>query len=225
MYKILIIEDDNIIAERLTEELSKWGYDTRTVGDFGNILKCFAEFSPDMVLLDISLPFYDGYYWCRSIREVSGVPIIFMSGAGDNMNIVMAMNMGADDFIVKPFNMDVMVAKVQALIRRTYEFSPALNSAVIEHGGILLNMTDASLSFEGRKIGLTKNEYMILEILMRNKGRIISREDIMTKLWEDETFIDENTLTVNMSRLRRKLAGENISDLIKTKKGMGYIIE
>lgn len=225
MYKILIIEDDNIIAERLTEELSKWGYDTRTVGDFGNILKCFAEFSPDMVLLDISLPFYDGYYWCRSIREVSGVPIVFMSGAGDNMNIVMAMNMGADDFIVKPFNMDVMVAKVQALIRRTYEFSPALNSAVIEHGGILLNMTDASLSFEGRKIGLTKNEYMILEILMRNKGRIISREDIMTKLWEDETFIDENTLTVNMSRLRRKLADENISDLIKTKKGMGYIIE
>lgn len=225
MYKILIIEDDNIIAERLTEELSRWGYDTRTVGDFGNILKCFAEFSPDMVLLDISLPFYDGYYWCRSIREVSGVPIIFMSGAGDNMNIVMAMNMGADDFIVKPFNMDVMVAKVQALIRRTYEFSPALNSAVIEHGGILLNMTDASLSFEGRKIGLTKNEYMILEILMRNKGRIISREDIMTKLWEDETFIDENTLTVNMSRLRRKLADENISDLIKTKKGMGYIIE
>lgn len=225
MYKILIIEDDNIIAERLTEELSRWGYDTRTVGDFGNILKCFAEFSPDMVLLDISLPFYDGYYWCRSIREVSGVPIIFMSGAGDNMNIVMAMNMGADDFIVKPFNMDVMVAKVQALIRRTYEFSPALNSAVIEHGGILLNMTDASLSFEGRKIGLTKNEYMILEILMRNKGRIISREDIMTKLWEDETFIDENTLTVNISRLRRKLAGENISDLIKTKKGMGYIIE
>lgn len=225
MYKILIIEDDNIIAERLTEELSKWGYDTRTVGDFGNILKCFAEFSPDMVLLDISLPFYDGYYWCRSIREVSGVPIVFMSGAGDNMNIVMAMNMGADDFIVKPFNMDVMVAKVQALIRRTYEFSPASNSAVIEHGGILLNMTDASLSFEGRKIGLTKNEYMILEILMRNKGRIISREDIMTKLWEDETFIDENTLTVNMSRLRRKLAGENISDLIKTKKGMGYIIE
>ena len=152
MYKILIIEDDNIIAERLTEELSKWGYDTRTVGDFGNILKCFAEFSPDMVLLDISLPFYDGYYWCRSIREVSGVPIIFMSGAGDNMNIVMAMNMGADDFIVKPFNMDVMVAKVQALIRRTYEFSPASNSAVIEHGGILLNMTDASLSFEGRRI-------------------------------------------------------------------------
>jgi len=225
MYKILIIEDDNIIAERLTEELSRWGHDTRTVGDFGNILKCFAEFSPDMVLLDISLPFYDGYYWCRSIREVSGVPIIFMSGAGDNMNIVMAMNMGADDFIVKPFNMDVMVAKVQALIRRTYEFSPALNSAVIEHGGILLNMTDASLSFEGRKIGLTKNEYMILEILMRNKGRIISREDIMTKLWEDETFIDENTLTVNMSRLRRKLADENISDLIKTKKGMGYIIE
>ena len=213
MYKILIIEDDNIIAERLTEELSRWGYDTRTVGDFGNILKCFAEFSPDMVLLDISLPFYDGYYWCRSIREVSGVPIIFMSGAGDNMNIVMAMNMGADDFIVKPFNMDVMVAKVQALIRRTYEFSPALNSAVIEHGGILLNMTDASLSFEGRKIGLTKNEYMILEILMRNKGRIISREDIMTKLWEDETFIDENTLTVNISRLRRKLAGENISEL------------
>jgi len=133
--------------------------------------------------------------------------------------------MGADDFIVKPFNMDVMVAKVQALIRRTYEFSPASNSAVIEHGGIILNMTDASLSFEGRKIGLTKNEYMILEILMRNKGRIISREDIMTKLWEDETFIDENTLTVNMSRLRRKLAGENISDLIKTKKGMGYIIE
>lgn len=225
MYKILIIEDDNIIAERLTEELSKWGYDTRTVGDFGNILKCFAEFSPDMVLLDISLPFYDGYYWCRSIREVSGVPIIFMSGAGDNMNIVMAMNMGADDFIVKPFNMDVMVAKVQALIRRTYEFSPASNNAVIEHGGIILNMTDASLSFEGRKIGLTKNEYMILEILMRNKGRIISREDIMTKLWEDETFIDENTLTVNMSRLRRKLADENISDLIKTKKGMGYIIE
>ena len=225
MYKILIIEDDNIIAERLTEELSRWGYDTRTVGDFGNILKCFAKFSPDMVLLDISLPFYDGYYWCRSIREVSGVPIIFMSGAGDNMNIVMAMNMGADDFIVKPFNMDVMVAKVQALIRRTYEFSPALNSAVIEHDGILLNMTDASLSFEGRKIGLTKNEYMILEILMRNKGRIISREDIMTKLWEDETFIDENTLTVNMSRLRRKLADENISDLIKTKKGMGYIIE
>ena len=224
MYKILIIEDDNIIAERLTEELSKWGYDTRTVGDFGNILKCFAEFSPDMVLLDISLPFYDGYYWCRNIREVSGVPIVFMSGAGDNMNIVMAMNMGADDFIVKPFNMDVMVAKVQALIRRTYEFSPALNSAVIEHGGILLNMTDA-LSFEGRKIGLTKNEYMILEILMRNKGRIISREDIMTKFWEDETFIDENTLTVNISRLHKKLADKNISDLIKTKKGMGYIIE
>ena len=225
MYRIFIVEDDSVIAGQIGSHLSSWGCDVRTASDLNDVMKEFAAYAPHLVLLDISLPFYNGYHWCEEIRKVSKVPVVFISSSSDGMNIVMAMNMGADDFISKPFDLNVMTAKVQALLRRTYDFSEAVEAGIIEHSGIMLNVNDASLSYEGRKLDLTKNEYRILEVLMRNSGKVVSREDLMVRLWETESFVDENTLTVNMARLRRKLEEHGITDLIKTKKGMGYLID
>lgn len=199
-----------------------WDLDARCVEDFRNVLSAFSECNPHLILLDISLPFYNGYHWCSEIRKVSKVPIIFISSASDNMNIVMAMNMGADDFIAKPFDQSVLVAKIQAILRRTYDFSSAV--AVIEHKGAMLNTEDGTLIYNNEKIPLTKNEYIIILCLMKNKGKIISREKLMQQLWETDSFVDENTLTVNVSRLRKKLEAAGLPDFIETKFGVGYII-
>ncbi len=223
MYRIYIIEDDNIIAGKIKEHMTSWGFEARCASDFRNIMGEFAEYEPHMVLLDISLPFFNGYHWCEEIRRVSKVPVIFLSSAADNMNIIMAMSMGGDDFIAKPFDMNVLVAKVQAVLRRTYDFGG--QTQVIEHRGALLNMSDASLVYNGEPVELTRNDYKILLTLMENRGSIVSRETLMEKLWETDCFVDENTLTVNIARLRKKLDGAGLTGFITTKKGIGYIVE
>lgn len=222
MYKIFIVEDDKGIAEGVKTLLENWGMEAFIVNDFKNVNAEFAALNPHLVLLDISLPFMNGYHWCSEIRRVSPVPVIFISSAADNMNIVMAMNMGADDFIAKPFDQSVLVAKVQALLRRTYDFGK--NNSIIEHKGAMLNTGDDTLTYNGEHIDLTKNEYRILLTLLQNKGAVVSREKLMEALWESDSFVDENTLTVNVGRLRKKLDGVGLNDFVITKFGVGYII-
>lgn len=222
MYKILIVEDEPGIREAVAQQLQSWDMDVRIVTDFRKVTAEFAEYAPHLVLLDISLPFMNGYHWCKEIRAISKVPIIFVSSAADNMNIVMAMTMGADDFIAKPFDGSVLVAKVQALLRRTYDFGDSV--PVLEHHGALLNTEDGSLSFNGEKIPLSKNEFRILLVLMKNKGKIVSREKLMEALWQTDSFVDENALTVNVGRLRKKLENAGLEGFIETKFGQGYII-
>lgn len=220
MFKILIVEDDLTIAEILEQHLSKWGMQAEHVTDFGGVLEHFARFQPQLVLMDITLPFYSGYYWCGEIRKLSKVPIVFLSSASDNMNLIMAINMGGDDFIPKPFDLEVVTAKVQAMLRRAYSFQGQV--PLLEHRGAILNLGDATLTYQGRKIDLTKNEFKILHILLENKGKAVSRDGIMKQLWESESFIDDNTLTVNVTRLRRKLEEAGLCDFILTQKGVGY---
>ena len=223
MYRVLIVEDDLGIAGAMRDHMKKWDLEARVVEDFRNVLSEFAAFQPHIVLLDIALPYFNGYHWCQEIRRVSKVPILFLSSASDNMNIVMAMNMGADDFIAKPFDITVLVAKVQALLRRSYDFAESRPS--LEHRGAFLNTGDDTLTFGETSIPLTKNEYRILLCLMENKGQTVSREKLMERLWKTETFIDENTLTVNVNRLRKKLSAAGLEDFITTKFGVGYLIQ
>lgn len=223
MYNLFIVEDEQGISEEIKRQAENWGLEVRCAADFRNIMAEFAEFDPQLVLMDIALPFFDGYHWCSEIRKVSKVPIIFISSASDNMNIVMAMNMGADDFIVKPFDGSVLIAKVQAMLRRTYDFGGAM--PVLEHKGALLNTGDGCLTYGEEKLELTKNEYRILLCLMENKGTIVSREKLMEALWATDSFVDENTLSVNVGRLRKKLETAGLKDFIATKFGAGYIIE
>ncbi|MCI9620206.1 MAG: response regulator transcription factor [Dorea sp.] len=223
MYKIMIVEDDATIAHALAAHLERWDYETRCVEDFKNILGSFAEFDPQLVLLDIMLPFFNGFHWCQEIRKVSEVPIIFLSSANDNMNIVMAMNMGGDEFIEKPFDLNVVTAKVQAILRRSYSFQGTMN--VMEYHGAVLNLNDATLVNNDKKLDLTKNEFRILQMLLENEGRIVSRDSIITRLWESDEFIDDNTLTVNIARLRKKLEQIGLEQMIRTKKGIGYMVE
>ena len=223
MYRILIVEDDRAIAEAIETQATMWDYKVKIVENFRSVMAEFAEFEPHIVLLDISLPFFNGYHWCSEIRKVSKVPIIFISSASDNMNMVMAMNMGADDFVAKPFDQGVLIAKIQAMLRRTYDFSESV--PIIEHRGAMLNTGDNTVTIGDEKIDLSKNEYRILLILMENKGQVVSREKIMEKLWESESFVDENTLSVNVNRLRKRLAAAGLDDFIQTKFGVGYIIE
>ena len=222
MYRILIVEDDAVIASALEKHLETWGWIVKTVENFENVLGEFTSFEPQLVLLDISLPFYNGYYWCGEIRKFSKVPIIFVSSASDNMNIVMAMNMGGDDFIAKPFDLNVLTAKIQAVLRRTYDFGTQMT--VLQHRGAILNTSDASLTYNGERIELTKNDYRILRTLMENKGKVVSRDALMERLWETDSFVDENALTVNIARLRKKLELAGLNDFIVTKKGMGYLV-
>lgn len=223
MYKILVVEDDESIASSLQKVLTLWGYDVHVATQFKDVFSEFVSLNPQLVLLDIGLPFFNGYHWCSEIRKVSNVPIMFLSSMSDNMNIVMAMNMGGDDFICKPCDASVIVAKVQALLRRSYSFSGQLN--LIQHDGIILNLSDATLEYEGEVIELTKNEFKMLQLLLENVGKIVSREALMIRLWESDSFIDDNTLTVNMTRLRKRLAEIGLSDFVKTKKGLGYLVE
>ena len=222
MYKVFLAEDDDGIANAIIKRLSEWEFTVRRADDYRNVLGEFEEFDPHIVLLDISLPFYNGFHWCSEIRQISKCPVMFISSASDNLNIVTAMNMGGDDFIAKPFDLSVMVAKVQALLRRSYDF--AANIGVITHKGAVLNTADATLKFNGEKIDLTKNEYRIMETLLENKGKVVSRELLMNKLWETDSYVDENTLSVNIARLRKKLEQAGLHDYITTKVGMGYIV-
>lgn len=222
-YKIMIVEDDRVIARALASHLSKWNYDTRCIEDFKNIIEEFEQYDPQLVLLDIMLPFFNGFHWCQEIRKVSEVPIIFLSSANDNMNIVMAMNMGGDEFIEKPFDLHVVTAKVQAILRRSYSFQGTLN--VMEYHGAVLNLNDATMVNGEQKLELTKNEFRILQMLLENAGKIVSRDSIITRLWESDEFIDDNTLTVNIARLRKKLEQIGLEQMIRTKKGIGYMVE
>lgn len=223
MADIFIVEDDPVIAREMDNFLTSWGHNVKCAQDFKNVTAEFADFNPQLVLLDISLPFFNGYCRCREIRKLSDVPIIFISSAADNMNIVTAVNMGGDDFLAKPFDLSVLNAKVQAILRRTYELSGAGN--LKEHRGAVLNKQSAAVSYRGKSAELTKNEYRILLTLMEKSGKIVTRESIMEQLWQDESFVDENTLTVNVTRLRKKLESIGLADFITTKKGIGYIIK
>ncbi|MCI8312971.1 MAG: response regulator transcription factor [Lachnospiraceae bacterium] len=224
MYKILIVEDEPLIAESMKRYLLKWGNEVECVTDFAEVLKHFVRFSPQLVLLDIGLPFYNGYYWCAEIRKISQVPILFLSSASDKMNIVMAMNMGGDDFIAKPFDLEVLLAKVQAVLRRAYAFLGA-NPSVMECKGAVLNLSDMSVNYQGQRLELSKNEFRILQLLYEHAGQTVSREQMMKRLWDEECFVDDNTLTVNINRLRRSLREIGLVDFIHTKKGVGYQID
>ncbi len=223
MYKILLVEDDEIISKSIKQHLGNWNFEVVIAQDFRNITNEFTECNAHIVLLDLILPFYDGFYWCKEIRKISNVPIVFLSSASDNMNIVMAVNMGGDDFISKPFNVSVLLAKIQAILRRTYDMPSGIS--ILEHKDIILNLNDFTLSYRDKSIELTKNEFRILETLLVNKGKIVSRDTLMMKLWQDDNYVEENTLTVNVTRLRKKLEDLGIDDFIKTKVGCGYIIE
>lgn len=220
MYKIFMVEDDEIIARSIREHLQAWNYDICCVEDFSNVVAEFVRFDPQLVLMDITLPFFNGYHWCSEIRKISKVPVIFLSSAADNMNIVMAVNMGADDFIPKPFDLEVLTVKIQAMLRRSYDF--AGTGSMLEHKGAILNLNETTLTYQEQKIELTKNEFRILEILMENKEKVVSRETLMTKLWESDNYVDENTLSVNVNRLRKKLEALGLEEFILTKKGIGY---
>lgn len=224
MYKILVVEDDLVIARTLTSHLEKWGYEAQNITDFKDVMGTFAKFQPHIVLMDIGLPFFNGYHWCTQIRGISKVPVIFLSSMSDNMNIVMAINMGGDDFITKPFDLNIVTAKIQALLRRTYSFG-ADNTNIIEHNGGILNINDTVFTYRDAKVELTRNEFRILQKLMENCGKVVSRDDIIQLLWENESFIDDNTLTVNVTRLRKKLDDAGLENFIQTKKGMGYMIQ
>ena len=223
MYKIFLVEDDDAIAGAVERHIASWGWEVRRAADYTNVVGEFAAFAPHLVLLDIGLPFRNGYHWCAEIRKLSQVPIIFLSSASDNMNIVMAMNMGGDDFIAKPFDLEVLTAKLQAMLRRTYDFAPP--AALLGCRGAVLDTGDNTLRYQGETLALSRNEYRILQVLLEHKGTTVSRETLMRKLWETDSYVDENTLTVNMARLRRKLEGMGLTNFIRTRKGLGYLIE
>ena len=223
MYKILIVEDDKTIANAVKKHVETWGYQAYATQNFQNVMEDFAREHPQLVILDITLPFYNGYHWCSEIRKVSKVPILFLSSAADNMNIIMAMQMGGDDFVAKPFDLTVLTAKIQALLRRSYDFAGP--TRIMEHCGVILNLADATLLYEGETLELSKNEYRIILTLLERTGSVVSRETLMEKLWATDSFVDENTLTVNVARLRKRLAGIGLSDFIETRKGLGYMIK
>lgn len=223
MYKLLVVEDDEVIARAIKSHMEGWGYQVVCTEDFGDVLQVFVKESPQLVLMDISLPFYNGFHWCDEIRKISKTPVIFISSASDNMNIVMAVNMGGDDFVAKPFDLNVLQAKVQAMLRRTYDF--AGESHLLEHKGMIFDSSRGSVTYEGKQAELTKNEMGILKALLEQKGKIVTRDKLMELLWESDSFIDDNTLTVNVARLRKKLEAVGVSDIIKTRKGIGYAVD
>ncbi|MBP2025922.1 response regulator transcription factor [Peptoniphilus stercorisuis] len=224
MYKILLIEDDLSLSKNISINIKKWDYEIKTIENFQNILEEFIEYKPDLVLLDITLPYFDGFYWCKKIRDISKVPIIFLSSRDSNMDIIMAVNMGADDFIKKPFSTEILLAKIQAILRRAYSYSDEL-SDIIEVNSAILNISDSTITYGNNSKELTKNEFKILQILMKNNGHIVSRDNLMRFLWDSEYYISENTLTVNINRLRKSLEDIGLIDFIITKKSQGYMIK
>ena len=222
MYRIFLVEDDSVIAGEMKRVIDSWGFETKCAEDFRSVLEEFSAFDPHLVLLDLALPFYNGYHWCTEIRRTSSVPILFISSAADNMSMVMAMNMGADDFIAKPVDMNVLVAKIKAVLRRCYDYVEQVPTYTCR--GAVFHPADATMEYQGQRLSLTKNDCRILQTLLEHKGSLVSRDTLMMRLWETDSFIDENTLTVNIARLRRKLDGLGLTDLIVTKKGMGYMV-
>ncbi|HBI56837.1 MAG TPA: DNA-binding response regulator [Firmicutes bacterium] len=222
MYKILIVEDDSTIAALVAENLGQWGYQAQCVSDFNNVSAEFEAVQPHLVLLDIGLPSFNGFYWCREIRKFSNVPIIFLSSHTEKMDIVMAMNMGGDDYITKPFSLEVLIAKVQAVLRRAYALGA--EPQILEAGGVILNLNNTQLDYQDVTVELTKNEFKIMQLLMERKNKVVTREQMMLRLWDSDSFVDDNTLTVNVNRLRKKLEDAGIRDFITTKKGLGYIV-
>lgn len=223
MYKIMLVEDDENMANAMRTQLQAWGYEVYCIQNFQKVTEEFLAVEPQLVLLDIMLPFFNGYHWCSEIRKHSNVPILFISSASDNMNIIMAMNMGGDDFIAKPFDLNVLLAKVQAILRRTYDLTDSI--PVLEHKGAILNLNDMTLHYGEQILDLTRNEFRILQTLLEQKGKVVSRNTLMMRLWEIDSYVEENTLTVNINRLRKKLVEIGLEDYIKTKVGCGYIIE
>ena len=221
-HRILLVEDDRSLADAICAQMKLWALECTCAADFRAVMAEFARVQPHLVLMDVSLPYMSGYHWCAEIRKVSSVPVIFISSASDNMNIIMAMNMGGDDFIAKPFDGSVLVAKVQAMLRRSYQLETALPAP--ECRGAVLNTADQTLQYEGNAIDLTKNEYRILLCLMQSRGKVVSREKLMEALWQTDSFVDENTLTVNVGRLRKKLENAGLHDFITTKFGVGYAV-
>lgn len=222
MYRILLVEDDFSLSSAIEKTLSDYGNEVSTITDFRNVTGEFVKYQPHLVLMDIMLPYYNGYHWCSEIRKISNVPIVFISSASNNMNIVTAIGLGGDDFIAKPVDSMVLSAKIQAVLRRTYKISEAGNS--MQFHGAVLNTGDASVIYDGKHIELTKNELRILQILLDHKGRIVSRDDLMNALWQSDMYVEENTLTVNVARLRKKLSENGLTDVIITKPGSGYMI-
>jgi len=221
--KIMIVEDEPTIRQMVGEIVVKWGFEIAPVDDFDDVLQIFVREQPHLVLLDINLPRYDGFHWCRLIREVSSVPILFLSSRHTPVDMVLAMNMGGDDLLQKPFHSDVLIAKMNALLRRAYSYVD-MGTSMIEHEGVILNLRDMEVLCGDKRATLTKTEFLILQALMRSKGAIVPRRKLMRSLWEDESFIDDNTLTVNIARLRKKLAELGREDFISTRKGEGYLI-
>lgn len=222
MFKILIVEDDQIIADGLKQHLEKWDYNCRTVHNFKDIMEEFNEFAPDLVCMDIVLPYYNGFYWCNQIREISRVPLIFISSANDKMSLVMAIQMGGDDFITKPFDLDIVTAKLQAILRRTYDFKNELNQLKVSD--VTLDLNEMVLSYNNQSVELTKNEFKILQTLMLQPSTVISRTTLIEKCWESDEYIDDNTLTVNINRLRKLCEQLGLENFIRTKKGLGYAV-
>lgn len=221
MHRIMIVEDDEIISSEIKKNLKQWNYEVFIIKDFQKVMESFFDCSPHLVLLDVSLPFFDGYHWCQEIRKLSKVPIVFISSASENMNIVMAMNLGGDDYILKPFDLTVLEAKIKALIRRTYDFGKG--TEILEKEGLILNLSEMTVTYENKTVNLTKNEFKILETMLKQEG-IIRREELMEKLWQSDYYIDDNTLTVNVGRLRKTLKELGASNVIHTKKGVGYYV-
>lgn len=220
MHKILLVEDDEVIRQQVKKMLEQWGYEVVLVEDFMEVLSIFVKVEPHLVLMDIGLPLFNGYHWCQEIRKVSKVPIIFLSSRDQAMDIVMAINMGGDDFVTKPFDQNVLLAKIQGLLRRSYEFGK--DQSLLEYMGVILNLKAMDLVYQGEVVSLTKNEFQILQVLFDYAGNIVSREDLMKELWNSDFFIDDNTLSVNVARLRKKLEAVGLKDFIETKKGVGY---
>ncbi len=223
MYKILLVEDDIAIAQAVQAQLTAWNFCVVCADDFANVTQTFLQEAPQLVLMDISLPFFNGYHWCSELRKISKVPIVFLSSAAENMNIVMAINLGADDFIAKPFDVSVLLAKIQAILRRTYDFNG--ETTFLQHRGAVLHLNDTALHYQGNALPLTKNEYRILYTLLEQKCKVVSRERLMEALWSTDVFVDENTLTVNVNRLRKKLEQAGLVGFIQTKFGVGYWVE
>ncbi|MCM3747874.1 response regulator transcription factor [Paenibacillus pasadenensis] len=223
MFRVLIVEDDEKIREIVAEALRKWQYEVIETSSFDRVLDDFRAAEPHLVLLDVNLPIYDGFYWCQQIRAVSKVPILFLSSRSENMDVIMAINMGGDDYVQKPFDLNVLVAKVSALLRRNYTYQD--ESFQLGHRQLILQLSTSSIQYRDKTAELSRNEFIILQTMMRNIGRIVSRDELMQVLWNDDQFVDDNTLTVNVNRLRRKITVFGLEDFIATRKGMGYIVE
>lgn len=223
MFRIMIVEDDIALKKQIYEGLTRWGHEVYKIENLENIIEEFNSFKPQLLLLDINLPFYDGFHWCNEIRKFSQIPIIFISSRSSNMDVIMGVNLGADDYIQKPFSIDVLVAKVNALLRRSYNFADS-NSDKIIHNGVTLDLSTAIITYNNKSIELTKNEIKILHELMKHKSQIVSRDKLMKKLWDNDWFVDDNTLTVNVNRIRNKLKDIGLENFIDTKRGLGYII-